>query len=98
MLPGGPHLWETFQPGLVQDEDVASRSRRKIRIMKDRKMEGKKEVVGRRKKYRNGKGGKEELQKYKAEEENCFENDKWERTMDRDREKHYSIKLKWRRD
>lgn len=38
------------------------------------------------------------MQQYEADEENCFENNKWKRMMDRDSEKHYSIKLKKRRD
>lgn len=34
------------------------------------------------------------MQQYEADEEN----NKWKRMMDRDSEKHYSIKLKKRRD
>lgn len=58
---------------------------------------GEKEAVERTRKQRNSKGGEKALQQYEAEEENCFENSKWKRTMDRDREKHYNIKPKKRR-
>lgn len=92
MLSGGQVYGRHFSLALCM-----MRSKEENQKYEEWKNGGEKEAVERTRKQRNSKGGEKALQQYEAEEENCFENSKWKRTMDRDREKHYNIKPKKRR-